>query len=95
MKLIWSAQKVQFKYWADIHSGVGRQAFTLLYMGVFPESYRFYRICDVFVELVFIWGNIWASTFHNEAVESHPNAPKDKTSIYVNTGIFPIWVGFV
>ena len=28
-----------------------------------------YRVCDVFVELVFIRGDIWASTFHNEAVE--------------------------
>ena len=39
MKLIKSAQKVQFKYWADIHSGVDRPALTLPNMGVFPESY--------------------------------------------------------
>ena len=54
-----------------------------------------YGVCDVFVELVFIRDNIGTSTFHYEAVEKHPNASKGETSILINTGLFPIRIGFI
>ena len=47
------------------------------------------------VELVFIRDVIRASTFHYEAVEKHPNASKGETSILIDTGIFPIGIGFI
>ena len=85
---------------------IGRQVFFLLIMSIFPKSYckftvgmvlctHVYGICDVFIELVFIRNNILNPTFHNEAVEKHPNASKSETSILINTGVFPIRIGFV